>query len=161
MRRLESLAAAAVLRGAAGSRHNRGGAAALFRASSGSSSDFRGAAVLRAATGGLRRVPVPRVLGGAGRLVASVRAGGAAPRPPRLPQSHQQRAVRGGADGRPGGSPDGMCLQHAVVSVVWLSCGLCSLLCLQRPGPSPRLLLFLQEQHLLLSLKKQNDNRSF
>lgn len=91
--------------------------------------------MLRAATGGLRRVPVPRVLGGAGRLVASVRAGGAAPRPPRLPQSvlragpgraghgsarcfstlfsslhrsHQQRAVRGGADGRPGGSPDGM-----------------------------------------------------
>lgn len=43
--------------------------------------------MLRAATGGLRRVPVPRVLGGAGRLVASVRAGGAAPRPPRLPQS--------------------------------------------------------------------------
>lgn len=48
-----------------------------------------------AAAGGLRRVPVRRLLGGAGGLAAPVRAGGAAARPPRLLQS-----VPGGAGRR-------------------------------------------------------------
>lgn len=40
-----------------------------------------------AAAAGLRRVPLPQLLGGTGGLAAPVRAGGAAARPPRLLQS--------------------------------------------------------------------------
>lgn len=58
-------------------------------------------AAARAAAGGLRRVPVPRLLDGAGGLAAPVRAGGAAARPPRLLQSVPAWRPRGGGGAWP------------------------------------------------------------
>ncbi|XP_071665279.1 protein Mis18-beta isoform X3 [Patagioenas fasciata] len=114
-----------------------------------------------AAAAGLRRVPLPQLLGGAGGLAAPVRAGGAAARPPCLLQSHQRCGLGGFAPRRTRGTAPGLCLRFIILSVMWLNCGLNSLFCLQCPGVSPRLILFLQGQHQLLFLKRPNDNRSF
>lgn len=97
-----ALAAAGALPGRAARRrrHHRGGAAVPQRRLMGLAV-AAGVATAGAGTAaeGLRRVPVPRLLGGAGGLAAPLRGGGAAARPPRLLQSVPAR--------RPGGPGKG------------------------------------------------------
>ncbi|XP_071665278.1 protein Mis18-beta isoform X1 [Patagioenas fasciata] len=76
-------------------------------------------------------------------------------------RSHQRCGLGGFAPRRTRGTAPGLCLRFIILSVMWLNCGLNSLFCLQCPGVSPRLILFLQGQHQLLFLKRPNDNRSF